>query len=302
MDAKLAAIYGTNQPNEADLQKLAEAELAEKLASDNQIDVENMSDEQVEALAQATLEHIEGGEEKTASEDESAEDAEENEEEAADEAEETEEASDESAEDSAEETEETEESGDEEQEKVAEADQLGRIMAHSFVQELRSIETEKVAKAEGPGNLKGKLTMKAHKAKDSAKALPGKVMNAVKDAPKNLKAAVKSPKFQSKVTQVGMQARHNRGKLGLAAGAAAGAAAAVGAKKAAKKSMTKKSSALDTLATMRAQEILEQNGIKIEETETETKTASAADVLAAKVEERAWEILQANGYVEDSKE
>ena len=54
MDPQLAAIYGTNQ-DESDVEKLAAAELAEKLAADEELDVDGYSDEQIEALAQEAL-------------------------------------------------------------------------------------------------------------------------------------------------------------------------------------------------------------------------------------------------------
>lgn len=102
MDKTLAEIYGTNQVEEADVEKLAAAELAEQLTEtgDAQID-----DETLEALAQEVLSQ-----------------------------EDSEEASDEQAV--------SEPEMDEAQEKIAEADYLGRIMAHSFVQESREIQKQ----------------------------------------------------------------------------------------------------------------------------------------------------------------
>ena len=97
MDPVLAEIYGTNQVDEADLEKLAAAELAEELADEDELNVDNIDDDTIEQLAQQVLE---GGEQ------------------------------------------EYEEPGDEMSEKVAEADYMGRVMAHAYKQELDGIEKE----------------------------------------------------------------------------------------------------------------------------------------------------------------
>jgi uncharacterized protein with gpF-like domain len=100
MDPKLAEIYGTGKTAEADIEKLAAAELAEKLSASEEIDVNALTDEDVEALATEVLAAEQGGEgaQETAGDDTEA------------------------------------------QEKVAEADYLGRVMAHAFVQETKEIE------------------------------------------------------------------------------------------------------------------------------------------------------------------
>src|SRR5687767_1800821 len=107
MDPKLAEVYKTNQPDEADVEALATAALAEKLASADEVDVSGLSDEEAEALASQILEG-----EKPAEEPQAEGDKPEGEEKTA-------------GEEPAE--------GEEltpEQEKIAEADYLGRVMAH----------------------------------------------------------------------------------------------------------------------------------------------------------------------------
>lgn len=126
MDPQLAAIYGTNTDGE-DTEKLAAAELAEKLAADGEAEVE-YTDEQIQELARAAL----GGEEsEEAVEEPESEEAEEQE---ASEGEEDEKAA-------VKEPEEAEKTSaaQEAKEKIAEADYLGRVMAHAYTNELRKI-------------------------------------------------------------------------------------------------------------------------------------------------------------------
>lgn len=113
MDAQLAAIYGTGQNNaEDDLEKVAAAELLVKLAAENNIDLNSLSDAQIGELVQELYKTAESAPPPPAKESkESAESAE-------------------------------EKSKKEAQEKVAEADFLGRVMAHSMVQELNEIQKE----------------------------------------------------------------------------------------------------------------------------------------------------------------
>lgn len=146
MDAKLAEMYGTNQADETDAETLATAAFAEKMAAaeeDADTNIDGMSDEEAESLAQSLL-----------SEDEQTETAEE------------------PSEAATEETEEEEEkvaSAEEVlKEKIAEADYLGRVMAHAFVHERR-----KIASAE------------ADKVKAAAKKDDGKVMGHLKQKKAN---------------------------------------------------------------------------------------------------------------------
>lgn len=129
MDQTLAAIYGTAQVTEEDVEKTAAAELAEKLAAGEEIDEETL-----EALANEVL-AAEGEETAAAVEEPAAEEAVEAAAEGSEEA-----AVEEPAEKTAE-AEETEEVS-EEQQKIAEADYLGRVMAHAYAQESREIEKQ----------------------------------------------------------------------------------------------------------------------------------------------------------------
>jgi hypothetical protein len=104
MDEQLAEIYGTNQSDD-DIEKIAAADMLLKLAAENDVDLSQLSDSDVAEM----LEEIQ----KTAAGSESSESSD----------------SPESKEAEAE-------------EKVAEADYLGRVMAHSMNQELREIQKE----------------------------------------------------------------------------------------------------------------------------------------------------------------
>jgi hypothetical protein len=244
MDPKLAEIYGTNQVSEADVEKLAAAELATKLAGDESATQEqaDMSDEDLEAIAQKVL--AAPAEQETEQETQGDPDG-------------------------------------EAQEKIAEADYLGRVMAHAYVNELKQIE-----KTSGWGDMPQKMLGSGGKS-GAARRAAGKVMGRVRDIAKN--------------------------HTGKAVGGAAAASGAAGfaAGRASKKGKEKKSgaenqmSALDTLTLMRANEILEASGIdpnsltKVEEpAQEQEKTSAPADerqVLANAVEERAWALLAQYG-------
>jgi hypothetical protein len=273
MDAKLAEIYGTNTPEEGDVEKLAAAELAEKLAGDESMDLSELEPEQIEALAAQVLSDGDEG----SSEDE-GEDAGE----------------------------------DEGNEKVAEADYLGRVMAHAYVQELRGIDKE-AAKGGGP------MTEAQSKARDAKRAkTPTEPTLAMRGENKLRGAATASKKGLGHVGRAlrGSGAGGLKGAAGMGAGAGraakvwgarGGAAAAaaglgLGAKKAfggkGKKKKASSASALDILAEQRALEILEASGIELESGETKEAsiTEEQAAVLQQAVEARAVEMLEANGY------
>jgi hypothetical protein len=55
MDPTLAELYGTNQPDETDLEKLAQAELAQELADEGGVDLDNLDGDALEQLAQEVL-------------------------------------------------------------------------------------------------------------------------------------------------------------------------------------------------------------------------------------------------------
>lgn len=238
MDKTLAEFYGTNSSDPADVEKLAAAEAAEVLAAEKGVDLDGMSEADLEAVAQQLL--SEGAE---ATEETPAEAAA------------------------------VEEPADEAQEKVAEADYLGRVMAHAFVHETKEIEKEKVAKG-FPTSRAGVAAMaagqKAHEVGAAAKKGAGKVGEFVK----------------------------KHGKKFSAGGGAVGGGAAVHA---AHKAKEKKSSAVDQLVEARALEILEASGIdpgKLEKVSAAEETPVEVDpkqVLAETVEQKAWELLKEYG-------
>lgn len=268
MDPKLAELYGTNQ---IEAESVAADELAEKLAASEEMNVDGLSDEDAETLAQEIL---------SATSEEQVENAEETE-----------------TEESSTETTEEETPAEEETEKVAQAqaDYLGRVMAHAFTQELREIEKQASAELEK----EAKFDFKAMK--DGAQKGAGKVGNFLKDKGGKAKDMAKA----------------NPGKAGAAAGAAGGFAAGRFSKKkkeaAAVTEETTTLSAFDTLAQQRAFEILKANGIDLAASESveteETEKTSAPEnednkyeALAQKVDERAWAMLSEAGYTKAEEE
>jgi hypothetical protein len=168
---------------------------------------------------------------------------------------------------------------EENQEKFAEADYLGRIMAHSMVQELGNIEKE-------AGNKFTKLDRLGQHLKGSA------VGRFLKGRPEALKGAGKSAKMAiTGKDPWGVQVKGMRGyhagqalkgaapELGAAGVLAGGTAAALAAKK-----KEKKASALETLAQERAYALAQEAGY--------VKEASALD---HEVERRALEICEEQG-------
>jgi hypothetical protein len=283
MNEKLAELYGTNETvSDGDQEKLAAAELAAGLAEEGGLDLDSLSPEQLEALADEVLNN---GAEKTAG-DESAE------EEAEEQAEETTEADPTEEEESAEETEEAEETveaaDDDSKEKVAEADYLGRVMAHAYVQELKEIE-----KTAG-------LSDSAKGAGMAAAFTAGKVIGKAK---KGYKAAADAAKKGAEHAKkgAGKVGEHMKSHKKKYIGGAAAAAAAGGGAAAYKHHKNKHASgtpALDTLVDARVSEILAANGIT-EEAEQEKVAESEVDpatALALAVEERALTRLQEMGY------
>lgn len=291
MDPKLAAIYGTNQTTDADLEKLAAAELAEGLANDDQIDTDGLTEDDLEAVAQSVLDGSGGdegegegeGQEKTSAEiDEEA------------------------------------------QEKLAEADYLGRVMAHSYVKELKEIEKtagmtggQRVAQKAG-GKVKGFLksvgdiasgkqaregfaaAKKSKGTADAAKSMASKSIMSDKGKARAGAAIGKHMGAASEARKSGMKGLAKTvGLYGGAATVAGGAAAA--AKK-------KESSAVDTLVEARAMEILQASGIDPNELELvgqEQEKVSEADpreALAQVVDQRAWELLGQYGVTPAEQE
>jgi hypothetical protein len=258
MDPQLAAIYGTNTDGE-DIEKLAAADLAEKLAADDEAEVE-YTDEQINELARAALGGEEGEEEAAVEEPESEEaeeqEASEDEEEGA-EVKEPEEAEKTSA-------------AEEAKEKIAEADYLGRVMAHAYTNELR-----KIASEQGTEKTAGKM-------RDAA----GKVGSYLKN-PDGKLARLRS-RHGGKILAGGLAASH---------AAAAGAGHKVGTKKKASDE-TQELSPLDILAVQRAEAILKENGIEPEQAEKTSASEAEQAALNAAVEQRAVQMLEQAGYVQ----
>jgi hypothetical protein len=144
MDQFLAQHYGTGQTNE-DTEKVAQAEMFLKLAAQNGIDVNALDDQQVESLWNATWNSEKIAEEETKEEEK-----------------------DEKVEQAKKEHEEKKEGAA----KLAEADYMGRVMAHAYVNELEQIkEAGKIGDAARSAGsaIKHQATGRGHfgKAKDA---------------------------------------------------------------------------------------------------------------------------------------
>lgn len=146
MDQELAALYGTTGTTQEDQTKVAEAQLFAKLAADNGINLNELTDDQIQELWDGTFAKQATEEEKKEPTEEKKEEAKEEEKKAAAQAEFN--------------------SQREWQEKVAECDKLGRIMAHAYVQELDLIKQAMEKKAEKAMPFAGKETPAEEKAEE----------------------------------------------------------------------------------------------------------------------------------------
>jgi len=143
MDQFLAELYGTNEPGAEDFEKVAHLDFLEKVAEEEGIDLNDLSDEDLEELADIAADAL----------DEIDEDYEEDDFEKEAEA------------------------------KVEEADFLGRVMAHSFNQEMDMIEKEagvRGAIGRGYGAVKGKAQAAYGAAKPFAREAYGRGRNVAK--------------------------------------------------------------------------------------------------------------------------
>lgn len=258
MDAQLAQIYGTGNNADDDQVKLAAAELLVKLAADNGVDLTQFSDAEVVQMVEELQKNAEfppAAEKK--------------------ESKETPESKESSSESS--------ESGEKAAaEKVAEADFLGRVMAHSFNQELVEIQKE--------AGIKDSITGAAKKIPEFIR----KRMEATGQAAKSVKSTVGSKLMSAgdKARAVGQAAKKSPELAVGAAGAVGGTAAAV-----AHKGKEKKSSAIEALAEERAFELAKEAGWVDAEgnllvPKQEEKVASPLDL---EVERRALQLLEAQG-------
>lgn len=240
MDPVLAQIYGTNS-EASDLEKLASAQMAEELAEEG-MNIDGASDDQIEAMAQAVLDGIQG--EEPGSED----------------------------------------VDQETMAKVAEADKLGRVMAHSMWQELGQIK-------EAAGRPVIRAVMRGANARQAARVEAAKPLRQkATEALENLSKKVKDSRF-------GQHVEAHKVGYGRAAKAGALLAAEEAGRKIGKGGKSKKSSALDTLAEARALEILEANGIDPSTLEPmqEKQASDPTEQLQTAVEQRAWDILAQYG-------
>lgn len=248
MDQFLANFYGTNASEKTasaeDLEKEASVELFMKLASEQNIDLANMPDQQVQALYNSWVEksaQAQGGQpaaqtQKTAGEDEDKKKREEAE----------------------------KEHGEKKAaaEKIAEADFLGRVMAHSYAQELRKI----AAAQNGEGaKTAGEMPEAFRKALDAKKGEGGDEKKDDKEEKKDDKkeASAASSKKASAIDELAL---HHAVKIAQAGG-------------------------FDPAQAARKVAAVAELGLLGES----TKVASAATVDGA-VEVRALEFLEAAGY------
>lgn len=232
MDKWLASIYGTNGGGE-DLEKTAQHVLLQKLAEEEGIDISGLSDEEVAALAQEVL----TDEQPAAPTGPSPEDLQ------------------------AQQAMQEQEMAKEAQAKFEEADFLGRVMAHSYTQELEKIAASKEAGVKDwaqrmGGHLKARtakgsshfLRKGIDKAQGAARAVDTKAQNLGNRVGHAL-SRKQGPMTKGKMRAIGYGT------------AAAGAAGAAGAGVAAHRAMSKEASAFEKLAELRAQEMLTSVGI-----------------------------------------
>jgi len=293
MNEFLAELYGTAENIGAtpgnDTEKLAQAEYLGQLFEADGIDINQVDPATIEKVASAVFGT--DNQIKLAEDEKKKHEKDESEEE--------------------EEKEEAKKEGSAE-EKLAEADFLGRVMAHSFVDEQAAIQKE----AASVGGAVKAVKETAGKGHELVKRLGKKIIGEERLGRVGLHGAGKETSEQaSRMLEGGMAPRrvqatlrkrpelgeaaieHARksmsraaagagyGALGLgAAGLAGGGAAAVHA-------MKKKESALDVLAEQRAMEILGQSGVQDE-----------SQKLASAVEQRAYEMLAEAGYVIEDAE
>ena len=281
INAFLAEHYGTGktagaQPSQDDFEKQASVELFCKLASDQGIDLNSLTDEQVQGLYDGWLNKEAEEEEEKKEEEKKVEKAKE-------------------------EHEEKKESAA----KFAEADFLGRVMAHSFAQE-----SEKIA-----WSAKELGTRVVEGAKGLGKSWLSHVKGENVEAAKQLHRGQLERLYEAggrhtkgtPATETGKMLLKERAKRVAAIGApvaAVGAAGAAGVHHATKK----ESSALDELAFGRAAELAYAGGFDPDEAQSKIaaaftldliedsmKVASASD-LGTAVDIRALELLERVGY------
>lgn len=287
MNLNLAAMYGTPGSSEEQT-KLAEAELFSKLAAENGIDLNRLTNDQIQELWTATFS-------KTAEEEESKDEAKKDEEKDEDEKKEA--------------------AAREHQVKVAQAEEekrahyLGQVMAHSYVAELSKIAAarESGTTVETPTELDKEAAMPPALAKALGKVKSVAGAGADKAKAFGSKAKEFGAKGVAKGKEVGgkgvAHVKEHKGAYGAGAAGAGGAGAGFAAGRFGKK---KESSVTDSLALEAAVKIAAADGrFDLDEVadrvtavftlglDESTKLASDAD---AQIEVRALEYLEAAGY------
>lgn len=279
MDPQLAQIYGTNQESapEDDLEKMAAAELLVKLAEEEGLDLNQLSEDEISELVNDLYSGDEGGEVKIAAADDGIVyyvDGEGNvlgpvEQEKQAEAR------------AILEQEALEGQAGEEieaQEKIAEADTLGRVMAHAMVQELNEIEKDAAGKVEAV-----KKGLQA-----AGKAVGGHLERVGKRATEVVTGAGKGAATRMKPRTA---KAIGAGLYGAGAAGVGGGAYALGKKK--------ESSALEKLAEQRAWEMAKEAGYVDEEGNLlvpgQEKTAEEGSALGQTVDTMALQMLEAAG-------
>lgn len=274
MNELLANYYGTNGGAREELEKQAQVELFAKLAAENGIDLEQLSEEQIQTLWDSTF--------KTAS-DEDKDDKDEKKEKAEAEFEQKKEAA----------------------AKLAEADFLGRVMAHAYVDELNKIASGDQEKEAGV----------VDSARRAGWAASSKARRGAEAVGKHLERVGK--KVTDKAmggTEGAVEKMNPRTAKAIGAGVyAGGTAAAGGAAYGAHKMLSKdkgkkkKASALDELAFEGAVEKAASAGFDAEEVAArvsavitlgveESAKIASADSLDGAVHIRSLELLEAAGY------
>lgn len=297
MDRLIAEYFGNNvktasvEVDDSEQEKIAQMEIFTKLASDQGIDLDKLSEDQISHL----WNHVFS---KEASEEEGK-------------GEKEKESEGDAAEAKKEEAKKEHEEKKEAMAKIAEAATLGKIMAHSLVAELREISKEASGEEVDPGetqegeNKEAAMPPQLAAALGKGKALAGKAGKAVSDAAGKAKGHVAGAahKAHEKGKEFGGKALETAKKHKVPAAAAAGGAA-VGFMAGRKK----ESSAIDELALIEAVKVAEAGGFDVEEAANRVagvfhlgmlgeseKVASAIDADAA-VQVRALEFLEAAGY------
>lgn len=287
MNQFLAEMYGTNElvgatDSSDDISKLAEARVLDEMLEAEGINIDQLPDETIVKMAyqifgdDSALVKMAMDEEDETPEHEAKESKDEEEEES-------------------------------EEEKVAEADMLGRIMAHSFHQESHDIEkqakkvlTRIIPEVVGGGTaVAGKGKGVLGRVGDKLKAMKGSYKSGKHDPGKTYKSGRSGGEITYEAGAKGGAKRllkeHPKTMAGItgAAGLTAGAGAGAGlAALAGKKGKKKEGSALDALAEQRALEMLKEAGVDIGDGYNEEEK------LATAVEERAFEMLAEAGYLE----